>query len=137
MGVIDTDLVACNTDGRPSFRTLRRAQENLCVWCIDLLEFRGEDIRLRPLCERRELLRNVLIETDDDRIRFSEAFPDPTKLLAVADRMGLRGVLSRRGAAPYTSGTGSGWIEVQSNSWRMRTGDREPRDHRRKLRVDA
>jgi bifunctional non-homologous end joining protein LigD len=127
---IDAELVACDTDGRPDFKTLRRAQENLCVWCIDLLEFRGQDIRLRPLCERKELLRDLLIETDDDRIRFSEAFPDPVKLLAVADSMGLRGVLSRRGAAAYTSGTDSGWIEVQSNSWR---GARELENERRKI----
>ena len=69
--VIDAELVACDTDGKPDFVALRRAQANLCVWCLDLLAYAGEDICERPLMERRELLRNLLIQTDDDTIRFS------------------------------------------------------------------
>jgi ATP-dependent DNA ligase len=33
---IEAKLVAADTDGKPGFRALRRAQANLCVWCFDL-----------------------------------------------------------------------------------------------------
>jgi bifunctional non-homologous end joining protein LigD len=129
--VIDAELVACDTDGKPDFIALRRAQANLCVWCLDLLAYAGEDICERPLMERRELLRNLLIQTDDDTIRFSEEFPDPVKLLTVVERLGLKGVVSKRRLSSYASGTKCGWIEVKSTSWREANKDRGE-FHRRK-----
>jgi bifunctional non-homologous end joining protein LigD len=112
--VIEAELVAGDTDGKPGFRALRRAQANLCVWCFDLLAYTDEDIRERPLEERREMLRHLLIQTDDDTIRFSEEFPDPVKLLMVVEQMGLGGVVSKRRTSPYASGTKCGWIKVKS-----------------------
>jgi bifunctional non-homologous end joining protein LigD len=116
--IIDAVLVAGDTDGKPGFRALRRAQANFCMWCFDLLAYAGEDIRARPLVERRELPRNLLIETDDDRIRFSEEFPDPLELLRVVEQMALGGVVSKRRASPYASGTRCGWIKVKSSASR-------------------
>jgi hypothetical protein len=55
------------------------------------------------------MLRNLLIQTDDDTIRFSEEFSDPLKLLSVVERMGLGGVVSKRRTSPYASGTKCGW----------------------------
>ena len=46
--------------------------------------------------------RDILIDTDDDRLRYSEEFPDPVKLLKVAEQMGLEGVVSKRRNAPPT-----------------------------------
>jgi len=111
--VIDAALVARDTDSKPGFKALRFARSNLCVWCFDLLAYKGEDIRARPLVERKEVLRDLLIQTDDDTIRFSEEFPDPVKLLRAVERMGLGGVVSKRRASPYVSGTNCGWIMVQ------------------------
>jgi bifunctional non-homologous end joining protein LigD len=108
--------VACDTDGKPDFLALRRNQPNLCVWCFDLLAYKGRDIRHLPLIERRKKFRHVLIETDDDTLRFSEEFPDPLKLLEVVDKMGLEGIVSKRRSAPYISGPKSGWIKVKAPS---------------------
>jgi bifunctional non-homologous end joining protein LigD len=135
--VIDAELVACDSDGKPDFMALRRAPANLCVWCFDLLGYGGEDIRQRQLMERRELLRNLLIETDDNRIRFSEEFPDPVKLLAVVEGMGLEGVVSKRRTSRYASGTKCGWIKVKSSSWREMNKDRGELFNARKEKAEA
>jgi bifunctional non-homologous end joining protein LigD len=135
--VIDAELVACDSDGKPDFLALRRNQPNLCVWCFDLLAHEDRDIRELPLIERRETLREVLIATDDDTLRFSEEFPDPVKLLQVADGMGLEGVVSKRRSAPYMSGSKSGWIKVKSASWRDTNKDRGELFHRRKESADT
>ena len=79
----------------------------------------------------------MLIETDDDTLRFSEEFPDPVKLLQVADGMGLEGVVSKRRSAPYRSGSKSGWIKVKSASWRDTNKDRGELFHRRKELADT
>jgi bifunctional non-homologous end joining protein LigD len=135
--VIDAELVACDTDGKPDFTALRRAQANLCVWCFDLLAYAGLDIRERPLMERKELLRNLLIRTDDDTIRFSEEFSDPVKLLGVVERMGLEGVVSKRRTSPYASGAKCGWIKVKSAFWREANKVRGELLHGRKEKAEA
>ena len=135
--VIDAELVACDTDGKPDFMALRRSQPNLCVWCFDLLAIAGQDIRERPLSERRERLRALLIETDDHRLRFSEEFPDPVKLLKVVETMGLEGVVSKRRASPYRSATRCGWIKVKTASWRETNKDRGEFFHRGKQTAET
>jgi hypothetical protein len=46
------------------------------------------DIRDLPLIERKARLRDILIDLDDDRLRYSEEFSDPARLLSVAEKMG-------------------------------------------------
>ena len=75
--------------------------------------------------------------TDDDRLRFSEAFPDPVKLLKVAETMGLEGVVSKRRASPYRSGTRCGWIKVKTSSWRETNKDRGVLFHRSKQTAET
>jgi bifunctional non-homologous end joining protein LigD len=122
--IIDAELVACDTDGKPDFEALMHKDPNLCIWCFDLLELDGDDLRAQPLFERKAKLREVLITTDDDRIRYSEEFPDPVKLLEVVEKMGLEGVVSKRAAAPYRSGPQKDWIKVKARGWREANADR-------------
>ena len=122
--IIDAELVACDTDGKPDFEALMRKDPNLCIWCFDLLELDGADLRTRPLIERKKKLRDMLITADDDRLRYSEEFPDPVKLLAVVEKMGLEGVVSKRADAPYRSGPQKDWIKVKARAWREANADR-------------
>jgi len=109
----------------------------ICVWCFDLLAVAGQDIRELPLAERRERLRELVIVTDDDRLRFSEEFPDPVKLLKVVETMGLEGVISKRRASPYLSGIRCGWIKVKTATWREANKDRGELFHRNKQAADT
>jgi bifunctional non-homologous end joining protein LigD len=122
--IIDAELVACDTDGKPDFEALMRKDPNLCIWCFDLIELDGADLRTRPLTERKEKLRGMLIAADDDRLRYSEEFPDPVKLLAVVEKMGLEGAVSKRADAPYRSGPQKDWIKVKAHAWREANADR-------------
>ena len=122
--IIDAELVGCDTDGKPDFQALMRKDPNLCLWCFDLLEFGGADLRARPLLARKGKLREILITADDDRLRYSEEFPDPVKLLAVVEKMGLEGVVSKRADAPYRSGPQKDWVKVKARGWREANADR-------------
>jgi ATP-dependent DNA ligase len=55
------------------------------------------------------MLRELLITVDDHRLRFSEEFRDPLKLLQVAEKMGLEGIVSKRKTAPYRSWPRADW----------------------------
>ena len=123
--IIDAEVVVCDSDGRPDFTALMaRSTENLCCWCFDLLSFNGRDIRGLPLTERKALLRDLLIAADDDTLRYSDEFEDAEKLLAVAEKMGLEGIVSKNGAQPYLSGRNPGWIKVKTSAWRAANKDR-------------
>ncbi len=123
--IIDAEVVVCDSDGRPDFTALMaRSTENLCCWCFDLLALDGRDLRDEPLSERKDRLRDLLITADDDTLRYSDDFEDGEKLLAVAEKMGLEGIVSKKADQPYVSGKNSGWIKAKTSVWRAANKDR-------------
>jgi bifunctional non-homologous end joining protein LigD len=117
--IIDAEIVVCATDGKPDFGALMAGQrEGLCAWCFDMMELDGRDLRPLPLSERKAQLRNLLIRADEETLRYSEEFPDPVKLLQVADKMGLEGIVSKKASQPYKSGRNLAWVKVKTTSWR-------------------
>jgi bifunctional non-homologous end joining protein LigD len=112
--IIDAEIVVCDGDGKPDFNALMEGKaDDLCAWCFDLLEINGRGMRRRGLVERRAMLRHLINWADDHVLRFSENFPDPIKLLKVANQAGLEGILSKLRSQPYRSGKNPGWIKVK------------------------
>lgn len=123
--IIDAEVVVCDSDGKPDFTALMtRSTENLCCWCFDLLAFNGRDTRGLPLTERKGLLRDLLIAADDDTLRYSDDFEDAEKLLAVAEKMGLEGIVSKKANQPYISHKNVGWVKVKTPVWRAANKNR-------------
>jgi len=123
--IVDAELVACDSDGKPDFRALMSgARSDLCAWCFDLLLLDGIDLRPQSLVERRVRLRHLLVKADDHALRYSDEFEDPVQLLKVADEMGLEGIVSKRADQPYRSGKNVGWIKVKCRSWREANKER-------------
>ena len=81
--IIDCELVACDSDGMPSFAALMAGGDTLWPWCFDLMELNGRDLRELPLSRRKEKLCDLLIKADDHVLRYSDDFEDPMKLLEV------------------------------------------------------
>jgi bifunctional non-homologous end joining protein LigD len=88
------------------------------VYCFDLLELNGRDLREQPLVQRRARLEALLKRAKCNLIRFSEAFPNANDLLAECARLGLEGIVAKRRDAPYRSGTRSRWIKVKTPEWK-------------------
>ena len=123
--IIDAEIVVCGSDGKPDFKALMAGStHDLSAWCFDLLELNGSDYRGHPLVERKVMLRKLLIKADDHRLRYSEEFPDPLKLLAVCAKHGLEGIVSKLKGDCYRSGPNRGWVKVKTASWRAANRDR-------------
>jgi hypothetical protein len=73
------------------------------------MELNGQDLRSLPLAARKAKLRDLINEADDHVLRLSETFPDPLKLLKVADKAGLEGIVCKLSYQPYRSGKNPGW----------------------------
>ena len=104
----------------PDFRALHSgnySQESLCVWCFDLMELNGEDLRPLPLIARKQKLELLLRRHDHPYVRYSEAFKNAEQLLAECRVRGLEGIVSKKKQAPYKSGK-CDWIKVKCAQWK-------------------
>ena len=124
--IIDCELVACDDSGQPDFRALMSNKQDcdLCLWCFDLLALDGERLTEKPLVRRRALLNELVNVADDHAVQFSMAFDGDADLLAVAERMGLEGIVSKRKDSSYRSGPTRDWLKAKTSSWRASNCDR-------------
>ena len=122
--IIDGELIAAGRHGQPDFLALLHGRHvPTCVYCFDLLELNGRDLRnsdLReqPLVQRRARLEALLKRAKCNVIRFSETFPNANDLLAECARLGVEGIVAKRRDAPYRSRTRSGLLKVKTPEWK-------------------
>jgi bifunctional non-homologous end joining protein LigD len=113
--LIDGAAVMFRTDGHSDFAALRTkaGSARACLVAFDLLSLNGEDdLRQRPLEERRDELSRVVHGVDD--ILFSEALSAEGALVfAKACELGLEGIVSKRAGSRYRSGTRRSLAQVE------------------------
>jgi bifunctional non-homologous end joining protein LigD len=108
--IIDAELCLPGAGGVPNFCGLpaamtRSQREQLTVFGFDLLHKDGKDLRSLPLLERRRRLERLLTRSDVSSLRLLEIFDDGSRLLALAERFRLEGIVSKRKLSAYRSGT--------------------------------
>jgi bifunctional non-homologous end joining protein LigD len=106
--VIDGEIIAYTTDGRPSFnvlQNLRGAGSELHLFAFDLLTLRGKDLTRKPLGERREILRAEVMPLLPDSIRYSETMEaSPAELIEAVREQGFEGIVAKRRDGVYKPG---------------------------------
>jgi bifunctional non-homologous end joining protein LigD len=83
------------------------------VFCVfDLLELDGEDLRARPLLERRARLTAAI--RPGAALQLSEAWRDDSqRRFAQACRAGWEGLIAKRALAPYLPGRSRDWLKLK------------------------
>jgi bifunctional non-homologous end joining protein LigD len=118
-GWLDCEAVVLSSDGMPNFNALQNAfdrygTESIKLFVFDLPYLEGYDLRALPLRTRRAVLREQLSAVASDRIRFSEEFVAPgASVLESACKMGLEGVMAKRGDAPYVLKRTTTWLKLK------------------------
>lgn len=120
--LIDGEVVALSENGSPDFAGLQAAlssgdTRDLIFFVFDLLFAEREDLRQKPLAERKARLK-ALLETYADakaqRLRYVDHFVTAgDAVLESACRMDLEGIVSKKLDAPYRSGRGEGWTKAK------------------------
>ena len=103
--LIDGEAVTFRSDGHSDFVALRTKAGSARAWFVafDLLSLNGEDLRQRPLEERRAALSRLVAGVDN--ILFSEALSAEGALVfAKACELGLEGIVSKRAGSRYRAG---------------------------------
>jgi len=126
--IIDGEIVTHDDSGKPSFQRLqkrarltrapdiRRAAAELpaTMYAFDFLAFGDRDVRVLPLVQRKLLLRQLLPSTGT--IRYSDHVEGRgIELFAVAQQLGLEGIVGKRATAPYRSGRSKDWAKVRAS----------------------
>jgi bifunctional non-homologous end joining protein LigD len=112
---LDGEIVAFDRGGVSSFQALQEGAEgwSLAYVAFDLLFLDGQDLRSRPLLERKRALARLL-RGRRGRVRYSEhVVGSGPKAHQRACREKLEGIVSKRASAPYTAGRGPDWVKVK------------------------
>ncbi len=120
--ILDTEIVAFDAEGRPSFSLMQqrtgfvhvdsRSRAPVALIAFDLLYLNGYDLRDVPLSDRQRLLRSVV--RTGAQVRLSECFSGSgERVLRAARDHGLEGVVAKRLDSRYESGRSRCWIKVK------------------------
>jgi bifunctional non-homologous end joining protein LigD len=116
--IVDGEAIVLDEKGMTDIGALRSAMrwqpERLIYVAFDLIHLDGEDLRFRPLVERKAKLEQIVGAAGNDIIQYSQhvegngrAFYDQV------DRMGLEGMVSKRASSPYRSGRAETWQKAK------------------------
>ena len=114
--IIDAEAVWLDTDGIAQFDALHsRVMDHTAVACaFDLMMLDGNDLRRKPLAERKATLRKVLRRTKGGIQYVEHTEGDGAEMFKAICKLGLEGIVSKRIDAPYRSGPSKSWIKVKN-----------------------
>ena len=116
--VIDGELVAMGTDGRPNFNLLqnfRSAEAHIVYYAFDVLVHKGRDLTGLPLSKRRIILRSIV--KPNDHVALSETSDQTAaQMLSFVRSHGLEGIVAKRSDGVYQPGMRTGlWSKHRIN----------------------
>ncbi|WP_246675575.1 MULTISPECIES: RNA ligase family protein [unclassified Mesorhizobium] len=115
--ILDGEMIAPEPDGRPNFRQMHSRMawnaELLAFVAFDILHLNGEDLRKRPVIERKAILWD-LVKPAEGIIQYSQHVEGGgAEFYAAAEKMDLEGIVSKRRNSPYRSGPSDIWVKTK------------------------
>ncbi|MCC6677755.1 MAG: DNA ligase D [Phycisphaerales bacterium] len=116
--VIDGEAAIMDAAGRSSFQALQKAIKHgdygrLTFHVFDLLYCDGFDLTSSPLLARKALLHRI-IPANGSTLRYSDHVEaDGSTVQRDACRLGLEGIISKRGDAPYVQARSPSWVKFK------------------------
>jgi bifunctional non-homologous end joining protein LigD len=114
--ILDGEVVAVDQRGAPlGFQALQRRaldRGSVALWAFDLLWHGSEDLRDRPLSERRAELEQIV--TPGGAVALSEILDGPSRVAYQrACSEGWEGVIAKRADAAYRAGRSRDWLKLK------------------------
>ena len=115
--VLDGEIVAFNSEGKPDFQTLQKIGENpnlaMTYQVFDLLWLNGHSTENLTLVQRKELLKEALIE--NEVIKYCEHIPEKgIDFFDQIKKMDLEGMIAKKADSTYSEGVrSSDWLKIK------------------------
>jgi bifunctional non-homologous end joining protein LigD len=116
--VLDGELVSLNRQGKPVFENLMRGRGFLAYAAFDLLWLEGQDLRERPLAERKERLARLLPEDTGPLYKILAIEEHGRALFGAIRKMDLEGIVAKRKKDPYRRETT--WYKIRNPGYSQR-----------------
>jgi DNA ligase D-like protein (predicted ligase) len=118
--IIDGEVVALNSTGRPSFGLLQNyvsGDVSIVFFIFDVMMIRGRDLTGQSLLARREVLEQKILPTLRDPVRYAAPLDAPLASLVHAVRtQGFEGLVAKRRDSSYEPGLRTGaWMKMRVN----------------------
>jgi bifunctional non-homologous end joining protein LigD len=111
--VLDGEILALDEKGVSRFQRLGDAQAEHRYLVFDLLWLDGEDLRERPIEERRELLESLLAHAQLPLELAERVGGSQEEALAEAKRRRWEGLLAKRKGSPYRGTRSVDWLKLK------------------------
>jgi bifunctional non-homologous end joining protein LigD len=119
--LLDGEAVVFDAQGRTSFQDLQGAvgrepgARAVSLALFDCLHLDGQDLRDRPLVERKQALRGLLVQQPATAtLRLSDhVIGQGAEFFAAACRNDLEGIVSKRIDSPYRAGRSRSWLKIK------------------------
>ena len=115
--VLDGEVLVLDEQGRSHFQLLQNAWKNdgkadPVIFLFDLLYRDRKDLRDEPLIERKKLLRTMVDELNQQRVKFNDhVLGNGQAVVDAACRMHLEGIVSKKIDARYVGGRTRSWLK--------------------------
>jgi bifunctional non-homologous end joining protein LigD len=115
--ILDGEIVAYDENGRPNFQLLQQIGDNpdlaLVYQVFDILWLNGHSTEELPLIQRKELLKEALVETDV--IKYSDHIQENgISFFSQMKKMKLEGMIAKKADSEYTENhRTSDWLKIK------------------------
>jgi ATP-dependent DNA ligase len=113
----------------------RAADECVRLCAFDLLELNGEDLREKPLHDRKRMLAGLLRKDRDGLEYVPHLQGDGEMIFDQACKLGLEGIVCKRTDVPYRAGRSKHWLKLKNRAhpsiMRVKEAFEEEREHTR------
>lgn len=114
--VLDGEVVVLDEGGIPRFQLLQKGEAGEAVYFVfDILWLDGEDLRKRPIEERRALLEKLLGRRSSGAVRLAEQTSGHGRAaLEAAAAAGHEGLIAKRRGSVYESRRSKAWVKLKA-----------------------
>ncbi|MBW8686349.1 DNA ligase D [Chitinophaga rhizophila] len=139
--VLDGEIVILKKDGSSDFQSLQNyknsAAGNLVYVVFDMLELDGQDLKALPLIQRKELLKDVILQLNNKAILYSDHVQNNSdKIYTKAKQKGWEGIIAKEADSLYAEGRRSmSWLKIKivDEQEAVICGYTEPKGSRKKI----
>jgi bifunctional non-homologous end joining protein LigD len=110
--VLDGEVVVFDRKKVSHFQLLQQGKGNRVYATFDCLYVDGDDLRRKPLSERREVLERV-VPGKDALLLSKRLAANGLKAYEIAKRRGYEGLIAKDLGSPYVEGRSSYWLKVK------------------------
>lgn len=115
--VLDGEVVVTDEKGRPDFQALQQHLKNPTLQpqyiVFDLLAYDGEDLRDRPLIERKALLEKIMKNAPLGLGYSSHIVGSGRAFFREVEKAGLEGIVGKDPQSVYRGGRSEDWIKIK------------------------